>query len=138
MLWWVVLVAMGLGMLYQARTTADCALAARRVRHRRGGAGVDAGSSRRRLIVSKQKNHHRGHRPRCVIGGVPRLGLVVPAVDGADGHGRSASRRAISKPIVSASGKIQPKRFVNISADTSGRVVNLAVNEGDRVTPGSS
>jgi multidrug efflux pump subunit AcrA (membrane-fusion protein) len=38
--------------------------------------------------------------------------------------------------VVSASGKIQPKRFVNISADTSGRVVNLAVNEGDRVTTG--
>jgi len=38
--------------------------------------------------------------------------------------------------IVSASGKIQPKRFVNISADTSGRVVNLAVNEGDRVKTG--
>ncbi len=35
--------------------------------------------------------------------------------------------------IVSASGKIQPKRSVNISADTMGRVVNLAVNEGDRV-----
>ena len=38
--------------------------------------------------------------------------------------------------IVSASGKIQPKRFVNISADTSGRVVDLAVNEGDRVAVG--
>ena len=38
--------------------------------------------------------------------------------------------------IVSASGKIQPKRLVNISADTSGRVVNLAVNEGDRVSRG--
>ncbi|MGC4084615.1 MAG: biotin/lipoyl-binding protein [Vicinamibacterales bacterium] len=38
--------------------------------------------------------------------------------------------------IVSASGKIQPKRLVNISADTSGRVVNLAVNEGDRVARG--
>ena len=38
--------------------------------------------------------------------------------------------------VVSASGKIQPKRFVNISADTSGRVVDLAVNEGDRVMPG--
>jgi HlyD family secretion protein len=38
--------------------------------------------------------------------------------------------------IVSASGKIQPKRLVNISADTSGRVVNLAVNEGDRVSKG--
>ncbi len=35
--------------------------------------------------------------------------------------------------IVSASGKIQPKRLVNISADTMGRVVNLAVNEGDRI-----
>src|SRR4051794_18055718 len=38
--------------------------------------------------------------------------------------------------IVSASGKIQPKRLVNMSADTSGRVVDLAVNEGDRVTRG--
>ena len=38
--------------------------------------------------------------------------------------------------LVSASGKIQPKRFVNISADTSGRVVDLAVNEGDRVALG--
>jgi HlyD family secretion protein len=38
--------------------------------------------------------------------------------------------------IVSASGTIQPKRSVNISADTMGRVVNLAVNEGERVTKG--
>src|SRR5580704_5323931 len=38
--------------------------------------------------------------------------------------------------VVSASGKIQPKRLVNISADTSGRVVDLAVNEGDRVKKG--
>jgi HlyD family secretion protein len=38
--------------------------------------------------------------------------------------------------VVSASGKIQPKRLVNMSADTSGRVVDLAVNEGDRVTKG--
>src|SRR5713101_5279009 len=36
--------------------------------------------------------------------------------------------------IVSASGTIQPRRLVNISADTPGRVVNLAVNEGDRIT----
>src|SRR5689334_22663519 len=35
--------------------------------------------------------------------------------------------------IVSASGKIQPKRLVNITAETAGRVVVLAVNEGDRV-----
>jgi HlyD family secretion protein len=38
--------------------------------------------------------------------------------------------------VVSASGTIQPKRLVNISADTLGRVVTLAVNEGDRVKKG--
>jgi len=38
--------------------------------------------------------------------------------------------------IVSASGKIQPKQLVNISAETAGRVVELAVNEGDRVRQG--
>ncbi|OFV94033.1 MAG: hypothetical protein A3G76_09715 [Acidobacteria bacterium RIFCSPLOWO2_12_FULL_65_11] len=38
--------------------------------------------------------------------------------------------------LVSASGKIQPKRLVNISADSFGRVVNLAVSEGDRVKRG--
>ena len=38
--------------------------------------------------------------------------------------------------IVSASGKIQPTRLVKISAETSGRVVDLAVNEGDRIKKG--
>ncbi len=38
--------------------------------------------------------------------------------------------------IVSASGKIQPKRSVNISADTMGRVVDLAVEEGQTVKRG--
>jgi HlyD family secretion protein len=38
--------------------------------------------------------------------------------------------------IVSASGKIQPKSLVNISAETSGRVTELAVNEGDKIRKG--
>jgi HlyD family secretion protein len=38
--------------------------------------------------------------------------------------------------IVSASGKIDPKKTVNISAQTMGRVTRLAVKEGDRVTAG--
>src|SRR5919204_2007175 len=38
--------------------------------------------------------------------------------------------------VVSASGKIQPKRLVPISADTPGGVVDLAVNEGDRIHKG--
>jgi HlyD family secretion protein len=38
--------------------------------------------------------------------------------------------------IVSASGKIQAKTTVNISANTMGRVMKLAVEEGDRVKQG--
>jgi len=38
--------------------------------------------------------------------------------------------------VVSASGKIQPKRSVNISADTMGRVTDLAAEEGDRIEKG--
>ncbi len=38
--------------------------------------------------------------------------------------------------VVSASGKIQPKRSVNISADTIGRVTRLAVEEGEQVEAG--
>ncbi|HXH05019.1 MAG TPA: efflux RND transporter periplasmic adaptor subunit [Vicinamibacterales bacterium] len=45
-------------------------------------------------------------------------------------------RRQRLEAIVTASGQIQPKRLVNISADTMGRVTQLAVNEGDRVRVG--
>ena len=38
--------------------------------------------------------------------------------------------------VVSASGKIQAKRFVNMSAVQMGRVTRLAVEEGDRVKEG--
>jgi HlyD family secretion protein len=55
-------------------------------------------------------------------------------------EGVTVNTEAIQKrkleAIVSASGKIQPKTLVNISADTSGRVTDLAVNEGDRVARG--
>jgi len=38
--------------------------------------------------------------------------------------------------IVSASGKIQPKRQINVSANTPGRVTRVAVEEGERVKTG--
>jgi multidrug efflux pump subunit AcrA (membrane-fusion protein) len=38
--------------------------------------------------------------------------------------------------IVSASGKIDPRKTVNISAQSMGRVTRLAVNEGQRVKAG--
>lgn len=47
-----------------------------------------------------------------------------------------AVKRRDLEAVVSASGKIQPKRSVNISADTMGRVTDLAIEEGDTVTKG--
>jgi HlyD family secretion protein len=69
--------------------------------------------------------------------------LIAAGVVGANLYYRRDQRITVTtdtirvrdlEAVVSASGKIQPKRLVNISADTPGRVVNLAVNEGDRVT----
>lgn len=55
-------------------------------------------------------------------------------------EGRQVAVEAVKKrdieAVVSASGKIQPKRSVNISADTMGRVTDLAINEGDTVKRG--
>jgi len=47
-----------------------------------------------------------------------------------------ALRNRDLESIVSASGKVQPKTQVNISANTTGRVTRLAVDEGERVKAG--
>ena len=71
--------------------------------------------------------------------------LVFAAVVGANFYYRrdrgiqvatEAIRSRDLEAIVSASGKIQPKRQVNISANTMGKVTRLAVEEGQRVKAG--
>jgi HlyD family secretion protein len=47
-----------------------------------------------------------------------------------------ALRNRDLESIVSASGRIQPKRQVNVSANTTGRVTRIAVEEGQRVRAG--
>lgn len=47
-----------------------------------------------------------------------------------------AVQRRDLEALVSASGKVEPRKTVNISAQSMGRVTRLAVNEGDRVTAG--
>lgn len=77
------------------------------------------------------------------------IGLSVAAVGAAlvfanlyfkRADGKEVAVEAVKKrdleAVVSASGKIQPKRSVNISADTMGRVTELAVNEGETVKRG--
>ena len=70
-----------------------------------------------------------------VLGGVAFANFKFKRTEGVTVNVEAVRKRKLDA-IVSASGKIQPKRFVNISADTSGRVTDLAVNEGDRVTQG--
>jgi HlyD family secretion protein len=47
---------------------------------------------------------------------------------------KSARRELVS--VVSASGEIKPKRYVNISANVSGRIEQLLIKEGDTVRKG--
>jgi len=47
------------------------------------------------------------------------------------------SKRSLTS-IVTASGKIEPQRKVDVSSDITGRIVNLAVREGDMVTRGQT
>jgi HlyD family secretion protein len=70
-----------------------------------------------------------------VLAGIAFANFRFKRVEGTTVNTEKIQKRNL-KAIVSASGKIQPKRFVNISADTSGRVTELAVNEGDRVKKG--
>jgi HlyD family secretion protein len=70
-----------------------------------------------------------------VLGAVAYANFRFRRQDGITVNTEKIQTRSLDA-IVSASGKIQPKLSVNISADTSGRVTELAVNEGDQVSRG--
>jgi HlyD family secretion protein len=85
--------------------------------------------------LTRKKKIIIGAGVAVVLAGVAYANFAFKRVEGITVNTEKVQKRNL-KAIVSASGKIQPKRFVNISADTSGRVTDLAVNEGDRVTKG--
>ncbi|HMF58930.1 MAG TPA: biotin/lipoyl-binding protein, partial [Vicinamibacterales bacterium] len=70
-----------------------------------------------------------------VLGAVAFANVKFKRNDGLEVTTEAVQTRHL-EAIVSASGKIQPKRDVNISADTMGRVTDLAVDEGVRVKKG--
>ena len=70
-----------------------------------------------------------------VLGAIAFANVKFKKTDGITVNTEKVQKRNL-EAIVSASGKIQPKRSVNISADTMGKVTSLSVNEGDRVTKG--
>ena len=70
-----------------------------------------------------------------ILGAIAFANFKFKRVDGVTVNVETIKSRDL-EALVSASGKIQPKKFVNISADTMGRVTNLAVEEGDRIDRG--
>lgn len=85
--------------------------------------------------MSRKKKILIGAGIVVVLGGVAFANFKFKRTEGITVNTEAVKKRKL-EAIVSASGKIQPKRFVNISADTSGRVTELAVEEGDRVKQG--
>lgn len=71
----------------------------------------------------------------AVIGGLTAFWFSRRQDKGITVSAETIQRRDL-EAIVSASGKIEPQKTVNISAQTMGRVTRLAVNEGDRVKSG--
>jgi HlyD family secretion protein len=69
------------------------------------------------------------------LAGIAYANIAFKRTEGVTVNTETIQKRNL-EAVVSASGKIQPKRFVNISADTVGRITELKVNEGDRVKTG--
>ena len=85
--------------------------------------------------MSRKKKIFIGVGLVVVLGAIAFANFKFKKTDGITVNTEGIQKRHL-EAIVNASGKIQPKRSVNISADTSGRVTELAVNEGDRVAKG--
>jgi len=83
-----------------------------------------------------------GFRKAALIVGILAAGgtlvyvnLIFERATGPEVEVEAVERRSL-EAIVSASGKIEPKLSVDISASTMGRVTRLAFSEGDRVESG--
>jgi HlyD family secretion protein len=85
--------------------------------------------------MSRNKKILIGVGIAIVLGALAYANFAFTRQDGVEVNVETIQKRDL-QAIVSASGKIQPRTLVNISADTMGRVVDLAVEEGQRVQKG--
>jgi HlyD family secretion protein len=85
--------------------------------------------------MSRKKKIFIGVGIVVILGAIAFANFKFKRTEGVVVNTEAIQKRRLES-IVSASGKIQPKTLVNISADTSGRVTELVVNEGDRVKKG--
>ena len=132
-IWWLVVLAIGLGVLYRRRTQPIAIVAhgglrrdrrGRRYRQKSDGGGM---TGKKKLLI--------GVGIVVILGAIAFANFKFKRVEGVTVNVEGIKTRDL-EAVVSASGKIQPKRSVNISADTMGRVTDLAAEEGDRIEKG--
>ena len=85
--------------------------------------------------MSRNKKILIGAGVVVVLGAVAFANVKFKRQEGTVVNVEAVQKRDL-QALVSASGKIQPQRLVNISADTMGRVTELRVEEGQRVQKG--
>jgi HlyD family secretion protein len=85
--------------------------------------------------LTRNKKIMIGAGVAVALAGIAYANIAFKRTEGVTVNTETIQKRNL-EAVVSASGKIQPKRFVNISADTVGRITELKVNEGDRVKTG--
>jgi HlyD family secretion protein len=69
------------------------------------------------------------------LGGVVAANVIKDQKKRVNVQTRKVDKRDLVS-VVTASGEVKPRKFVNISANVSGRIVRLLVKEGDRVKTG--
>jgi biotin carboxyl carrier protein len=104
---------------------------------RSGSLSTAAGSAGRSEKLShedlEESTNRRWARSWCSASSWPlRCTRARKTGDGADREGTKANLAS----VVSASGEIKPKTYVNIGANAFGRIIKLHVKEGDRVKKG--
>jgi HlyD family secretion protein len=86
-------------------------------------------------MVSRKARIIAGATAVVVIAGVVAASVIRDRRSKVTVQTQKAGRQDLVS-IVSASGEVKPKKFVNISANVSGRITNLYVEEGDAVRRG--
>lgn len=86
-------------------------------------------------MASKKVRIGGGILALLVVGGVVAYSVTKDSRGRIPVQTQKVARRDLTS-VVSASGEVKPKRFVNVSANVSGRITALLVKEGDAVRRG--
>jgi HlyD family secretion protein len=86
-------------------------------------------------MASKRARILIGAGAVLVVGGIVAANVIKERRNRVTVQTEKVARRDLVS-IVTASGEVKPRKFVNVSANVSGRITHLLVREGDRVRRG--